>query len=174
MRFMCQVFVVLACLVFSNFSHAQDATQAEPTEKGKLSKFGNWIVLCPPEGDASGARCAAQFSLIDKKRKLAVIVWRIGFNKQKKLAMDMVTPTEVFIAKGVRVAIGKNPAITLPYVSCGLRGCQSSLTIPPELLAGIKSATSAILILAPTNGKNLQLKLDITGLGGAVAALYGQ
>jgi invasion protein IalB len=88
--------------------------------------------------------------------------------------MDMVTPTEVFIAKGVRLAIGKNPAITLPYVSCGLRGCQSSLTIAPELLAGVKGATSAILILAPTNGKNLQLKLDVTGLGGAVAALYGK
>ncbi len=174
MRFISHLFAVLFCLAFANSVHAQDATQAEPAEKGKLSKFGNWIVLCPPDGDVSGARCAAQFSLIDKKRKLAVIVWRIGFNKQKKLAMDMVTPTEVFIAKGVRVAIGKNPAIILPYVSCGLRGCQSTTTITPELMAGIKGATSAILILAPTNGKNLQLKLDITGLGGAVDALNGQ
>jgi invasion protein IalB len=174
MKLLYHVFAVLVCLTLLNSAHAQDATKPVPTEKGKLSKFGNWIVLCPPDSDTTGARCAAQFSLIDKKRKLAVIVWRIGFNKQKKLAMDMVTPTEVFITKGVRVAIGKNPAITLPYVSCGLRGCQSSLIVTPELMASIKGATSAILILAPTNGKSLQLKLDITGLNGAVAALLGQ
>lgn len=162
---------VLLCFTFIGFVQGQDAAKLP---QGKVTRYGNWIVLCPPDGDTSGIRCAAQFSLIDSKRKMAVVVWRIGFTKRQKLSMDMVSPTEVFITKGVRLAIGKLPAITMPYVSCGLRGCQSNLAVPPELLTAIKGSKVAILILAPTNGKLLQLKLDVSGLDEALTALGAQ
>lgn len=171
MRILCRLLVTLMFLSLPSFASAQNAPAAAKPPQGKLSHFGNWIVLCPPEGDASGVRCAAQFSLVDKKRKIPVIVWRIGFNKKQVLLMDMMTPTEVFIAQGVRLAVGKSPAVTLPYVSCGLRGCQSTFSITPELLSAMKVSKDAILILAPTNGKLLQLKLDVSGLGDALTAL---
>ncbi len=171
MRILCRLLSILFFVSLSSLAFADDPAPAVQPPQGKLTHFGNWIVLCPPDGDTSGVRCAAQFSLVDKKRKIPVIVWRIGFNKKQTMVMDMVTPTEVFIAKGVRLAIGKSAAIILPYVSCGLRGCQSNISIPPELLAAMKLSKDAILILAPTNGKILQLKLDVSGLGEALSAL---
>lgn len=174
MRILCRLVVILLFVSLPSFAWSQNAPATAQPPQGKLSHFGNWIVLCPPDGDKSGVRCAAQFSLVDKKRKVPVIVWRIGYNKKQDLVMDMVTPTEVFIAKGVRLAIGKAPAVILPYVSCGLRGCQSNLSIEPDLLAAMKVSKDAILILAPTNGKILQLKLDVSGLGDALTALGAQ
>ncbi len=174
MRILCRLLISLFFIMLPVLAWSQNAPATAQPPQGKLSHFGNWIVLCPPDGDKSGVRCAAQFSLVDKKRKIPVIVWRIGFNKKQALVMDMVTPTEVFLAKGVRLAIGKAPAITLPYVSCGLRGCQSNFAVTPELITAIKGSKIAILILAPTNGKLLELKLDVSGLDEALAALGAQ
>ena len=174
MRILYRLAISLLLVSLPSFAWSQNAPAVAQPSQGKLSHFGNWIVLCPPDGDKSGVRCAAQFSLVDKKRKVPMIVWRIGYNKKQTLVMDMVTPTEVFLAQGVRLAIGKAPAVTLPYVSCGLRGCQSNLAVPPELLTAIKGSKVAILILAPTNGKLLQLKLDVSGLDEALTALGAQ
>jgi invasion protein IalB len=172
-KFTSRFFAFFLLLIFSSFAQAQDAAKAPTAPPSNIKTFGNWTVVCPPADNTSAVRCAAQFTLVDKKRKLAVIVWRIGFNKQQKLGMDLVTPTEVFIAKGVKLAIGKTPAITLPYVSCGLQGCQSATPIDANLLTVLKGANSATLSLAATNGKTLQLKLAINGLNEALAAVVG-
>jgi invasion protein IalB len=147
------------------------AEGAKSPPKPKVTAYGNWSVLCPPDGDTSGVPCAMQLSMVDKKRKVAVIVWRVGFNKKQELLFDLVTPTEIMIKSGVRLAIGKSKAVTLPYVSCGLRGCESRLKVSDELIVAMKSAKQAVLTLAPTNGKMLQLKLNIDGLSEAMTAI---
>jgi invasion protein IalB len=153
---------------------ATGMAQAETPAKGpkpNIQTFGNWSVLCPPVGDTSGVPCATQLSMVDKKRKVAVIVWRIGFNKKKELLFDIVTPIEVMIKEGVRLSFGKSKAIVVPYVSCGLRGCESRTKVNMEVIAAMKSASQVALTLAPTNGKTLQLKLDVKGLSDALAAI---
>jgi invasion protein IalB len=158
----------LAGFLTSGMAEAETPAKAL---KPNLKTFGNWSVLCPPVGDTSGVPCATQLSMVDKKRKVAVIVWRIGFNKKKELLFDLVTPTEVMIKEGVRLTIGKGKAMVVPYVSCGLRGCESRTKVSGEIIAAMKSASQVAITLAPTNGKTLQLKLDVKGLSAALAAI---
>jgi invasion protein IalB len=153
--------------------HPAIAQDSKSAPKPNVTSYGVWSVLCPPDGDTSGVPCAMQLSMIDKKRKVSVILWRIGFNKKSELLFDLVTPTEVIIKNGVRISFGK-AAVTLPYLSCGLRGCESRVAVSPAIIAAMKSAKQAQLTLAPTNGKLLQLKLDVTGLGKALAAIGAQ
>jgi invasion protein IalB len=147
------------------------AQEAKAPPKPNVKAYGNWSVLCPPDGDTSGVPCAMQLSMVDKKRKVAVIVWRIGFNKKGELLFDLGTPTEVMIKDGVRLSIGKSKPIRLAYVSCGLRGCESRAKVGGELIAAMKTAKQATLTLAPTNGKTLQINLDVSGLGAALAVI---
>jgi invasion protein IalB len=158
----------LTLLMNGSLAFAQDATISP---KPKVTSFGNWSVLCPPVGDTSGVPCAMQLSMVDKKRKMAVILWRVGFNKKQQLMFDLITPTEVFIDKGVRISFGKAKALVLPYVSCGLRGCESRAAVSKDLIAVMKTSNQAVIGLAPSNGKSLQLKLDVSGLGAALAAI---
>jgi invasion protein IalB len=167
------LFAVLAVSFFGPQAFAQDASKAPPKPPGRMSTFGNWTVICPPAGDKSGARCVAQLSLIDSKRKMVLVAWRIGYNKDQKLLTDMVTPTEVFITPGVQLAFGKAPPLKLAYVSCGLQGCVSRVLIDSATLEILKKTATVTLSLAATNQKVLQLKLNTTGIGDALKAIGG-
>jgi invasion protein IalB len=167
------LFAVLAFSFFGPQVFAQDTKKAAPKPPGKISTFGSWTVICPPVGDKSGARCMAQLSLVDSKRKLVLVGWRIGYNKDNKLLIDMITPTEVFITPGVKLAFGKAPPLKLPYVSCGLQGCISRVLIDGAMLENLKKAKTVTVSLAATNEKVLQLKLNTTGIGDALKAIGG-
>jgi invasion protein IalB len=167
------LFAVLAFSFFGPQAFAQDTGKTAKAPSAKVGKFGNWTVICPPAGDKSGARCVAQLSLIDSKRKMVLVAWRIGYGKDNKFMTDIVTPTEVFIAPGVRLEFGKAPPLTLPYVSCGLQGCLSRKMIDSATLQSLKKITSVSLSLAATNGKILQLKLDTAGIDQALKAIGG-
>jgi invasion protein IalB len=164
-------FLALGLVSFVGMSLAQDAVKAAPAVPSKIVKFGNWTVICPPVGDKSGARCVAQFVLADSKRKIILVSWRIGYNKEKLLVIDLVTPTEVFVAPGVQIAIGKSAPLKLPYVSCGLQGCLSRLPIDAAALQKLSASPTATIAVAGTNRKVLQLKLNMTGLAEALKAI---
>jgi invasion protein IalB len=138
--------------------------------KPKVTTFGNWSLICPPDGDTSAAHCFGQLSLINQKQKAAVVVWRVGFDKNRKLLTDMITPTEVFVAPGVQLTVGA-ATINLPYVSCGLQGCQSRVLVDAKMLGAMKTAQEGSISLAATNGKKLQLKLKVSGLADILKVL---
>jgi invasion protein IalB len=168
------LFACFALTFIAGTGLAQDSSKAPKKQPGKTSKFGNWAVVCPPAGDKSGARCVAQLSLIDSKRKIVLVAWRIGLDKSQKLLTDMVTPTDVLIAPGVSLLVGKGPVVKMPYVSCGLQGCLSRTFVNATMLDNLKNTTAATVVLAANNGKALKLKLDTTGVGDALRVVMEQ
>jgi invasion protein IalB len=163
--------IALTLTVFMTQVIAQNAKKPMAAPTGKFVKFGNWTVACPAKGDKSGARCLAQLALVDAKRKTVLVSWRIGYNKESLLVIDLVTPTEVFVAPGVKIELGNGSVLALPYVSCGIQGCLSRLPIDAATLEKLRGAKSATIAVAATNKKVLQLKLNTTGLGDALKAI---
>jgi invasion protein IalB len=163
--------VLLGLISLAQCGFAQDAKKAKAAAPSKIEKFGNWTVICPPVGDKSGARCVAQFVLADAKRKTMLVSWRIGYNKEQLLVIDLVTPTEVFVGPGVQIIVGAGAPLKLPYVSCGVQGCLSRLPIDAGMMARLRATPTATIAVAGTNRKILQLKLDMTGLSEALTAI---
>jgi invasion protein IalB len=160
--------------LLSNPGFSQDASKAAPAPKVTLTKFGNWVVACPPAGDQSGARCVAQLTMVDGNSKTVLVNWRIGYNIDNILVIDLITPTEVFIAPGAQIAISKTATWKLPFVSCGLQGCLSRVPLNAAMQAKLKTATSATISVAATSKKLFQLKLNTEGLAEALAAITNQ
>jgi invasion protein IalB len=158
---------------FAGLAQAQNARKTAPVLKGTISQVGNWTVFCPPVDDRSGVRCAARLSLIDKQRKIPVIVWRIGFNKEQKMLMDLVTPTDVTLSKGVRLTVGRSTPVTLPYISCGSQGCLSRIAVEKKLLNSMANAENATLAVTTKNGKAMHMKINAKGLAAALKAIGG-
>lgn len=156
------------CTGLAGSAAAQDNLTAATPPLGKVVKFNNWTVLCPTTTDKSGSKCIAQLALIDSKRKIILVTWRIGYSKDRALLADVVTPSEVFIPPGVRLDYGKNQSVTLAYVSCGLQSCLSRIALSDDLIQKLSKASDVTISLAGTNRKMLQLKINATGLGDAL------
>jgi invasion protein IalB len=143
------------------------AIQVKPV----VSTYGNWQVACPPVGDTTGVRCFAELSVIDPKRKIAVVDLRIGYNQQQALLADLQTPAEVLVAPGATLSLGGGAQLKLAYVSCGVVGCRSAALLKPDFLKAAKAAQEAIVSVVAINGKVLQVKLKINGIAEALAAI---
>jgi invasion protein IalB len=138
---------------------------------GDVTKYGAWTVTCPKVGDTSGARCFARMDVVDEKRKVVLISWLVGYNKEQKLLMDILTPTEVFIAQGLRLILDKSQPIQMPYISCGLNGCLSRMLLDKPTFALLQKAKFSTMSILGTNNKEVQMKIKSNGLAEAMAAI---
>lgn len=138
---------------------------------GTVKKFGSWAVTCPAAGDSTGARCYARMDVIDEKRKVAVISWVVGYNKDQKMLMDVLTPTDVLIDFGMKLTIDTSQPIKLPYISCGLNGCLSRTLIDKPTFGLLQKAKFCSLTILGTNGKEVQIKIKSNGISQAMAAI---
>lgn len=146
------------------------ADKAKPADVD-TQKFGSWVVSCPTAGDKSGARCFARLTVIDEKRKVVLINWLIGYNKDQQLLMDVLTPTEVDIAYGLNLTLDKSKPLKLPYISCGLKGCISRTLIDQPTFENLRKAKLATISILSTNNKEVKMKIEPVGLPDAMAAI---
>ena len=148
------------------------AQTAKPAAKPKpkVTAFGNWRVVCPPD-KTSKVPCFARLTVTDTKRKINLVNWTIGFNKSGKPLMEVVSPVDVVIAPGVQIALTPGKALKLPYLTCGVRGCMSRVEVDKGLLAMLKAANSAKISISATNGKRINFDLKMTGSAKAITAL---
>jgi invasion protein IalB len=146
-------------------------TDLANSPNAKVQKFGSWAVSCPEAGSATGARCFARLTVIDDKRKLVLINWLVGYNKEQKLLMDVLTPTEVDIAYGLNLKLDDAKPIKLSYISCGLQGCVSRTLIDDATFAKLKKAKTTTMTILSTDNKQIQMKIQPEGLAQAMAAI---
>ncbi len=148
------------------------ATEAA-TKKNKQTKYGQWTVICPDAPDTEPEKCVARLALIDNKRKVAVVNWLIGYNKDKKLLMEITTPGDVLIASGLRLSLEDGKLQRIPYFSCGPAGCLTRLSPDAALLKRLRKIENVKLGIDGTNGKTIVFTIKMDGIADGLNALAG-
>lgn len=149
-------------------AHAQQA--AKP--KAQTKSYGNWQSVCPADKSAANTPpCFARLAVVDQKRKIPLVTWTVGFNKQKQALMEVVSPVDVYIAPGLEIKLTPGPTIKLNYISCGLKGCKSRKELDKNTLQSLKAAESVAISISATNGKKINFNLKMSGSAKALSDL---
>ena len=151
----------------SNGVAAQGDVKAEVTNQ----KFGPWVVTCPTNSDANSPRCSSKISMVDPKRKIEIMSWTLGFNKDGKLLMEIVTPSDVLIESGLAYVVDESKSQTLHYYSCGPSGCLTRLPVSAAAASLLKKAKVVKLSIAATNGKIITLTIKLAQTAEALSAI---
>ena len=160
--------VLLAGLsVVAQLSYAQQAAKPAVTQQN----IGSWVVTCPANKDPAGPRCSAKMNMVDKNRNVEVMSWTLGFSRDGKFLMEIITPSDVLIQPGLTFAFDNSKNTKMPYFSCGLAGCLSRQTLSAALVDILAKSKTAKFTLATTIGKNITLALNLSQTSEALKAI---
>lgn len=128
------------------------------------TRHGGWTVVCSRAAGQEADNCNASFRVINNQNKANLLVWLFGFNAQGEKLIEFRTLTEVLIQPGVVVEIPDGEPLRASYVSCGTSGCQATLTLDDGMIESLKAATTATISMTRTDGKVIQMKMEIPGI----------
>ncbi|MGI9372453.1 MAG: invasion associated locus B family protein [Hyphomicrobiales bacterium] len=128
---------------------------------------------CVTNESTKAKTCSARLQFVNKEQRKPILAWFIGFNRDKVLMTELVTPTDVFIAPGVQVVLDedKDNPIKLYYSACSVRGCQSSIPMTKEVRARLVKAKKVSVAIAAINGKTFNFNIEFAGFDKALADL---
>ncbi len=92
----------------SSGAKVADTPVAAP--KGTETQYGAWVYSCMEVPAGAPKNCVARLAIRDKSRNITVINWLVGYNKDKKLLMEITTPVDVLVAPGLKMSIDDAPA----------------------------------------------------------------
>ena len=160
-------------VLLGGFSIACAQQAGQPTFVQKT--IGIWVVTCPVNKDPAGPRCSAKMNMVDKKRNVEVMSWTLGFSRDGKFLMEVITPSDVLIQPGLAFALDNSKNTRVPYFSCGLAGCMSRQTMSAAAVDILAKSKAAKFTLATTLGKNITLAVNLSKTAEALRAIgYGR
>lgn len=145
-------------------------TQAEQ-KKNPPQQFGAWVVTCAEVADGAPKNCVARLAIRDKERNVTVINWLIGYNKDRKLLLEITTPVDVLIAPGLKMVIGEGAAQTFAYLSCASAGCVTRIRPEAQMLDELRQAANVKLTIETPAGKAITFTIQVAGIAESLDAL---
>ena len=157
----------------ANAQTTQEATQPPPKRTTTTATYGGWIVNCVKTEKIAKEICTAKLQMINKEKRTPILAWVLGFNKDRVLMTELITPTDVFIGPGVNVILDEDTKkpVKLHYQACSVRGCQSSLPMTRKLRKRLAKAKKVSVSIAAINGKTFNFNLPFSGFDKALADL---
>lgn len=153
-------------------STKSDAKKAAPTQvTTTTTTFDNWTVVCSRTADQKSASCGASYKVINSQNQSVLLVWLFGRNAKGDKMTEFRTLTDVLIEPGVGITLEEGDPLTANYVSCGTNGCQASLALTDDMIERLRKTKSATVAMTRLDGKQVQFKMDVAGMGQALKAL---
>lgn len=162
---------------------AQNRTvQAQPAPaqpsgpiKTETQSFDNWVLTCQEMPATAGAKigrktCFAALRVTDGQSKRVVVVWKIGRDGKDVPTIAITTPTGVLVRDGVDLVVGQNTR-KLAYQWCNATECEASLAYDQALAKELSGAKEATIAFRLQDGRQVNVKVGITGVDKVLANL---
>ena len=158
-------------------ARAQDAAQeAAPAATGPGSivreTHGAWQVSCRTPPGAKEEKCALVQSVTAEDRPnvgLTVVFYK-AIGEDKKL-LRVVVPLGVLLPTGLGLKIDGADVGNAPFLKCGKRGCVAEVVLQDEVIAKMKTGTTAMFIIFDTPEAGIGIPVALQGFGDALANL---
>ena len=146
--------------------------QQAPTQvTTTTTTFNNWTVVCSRTAEQKSANCGASYRVVNTQNQSVLLVWLFGRNAKGDKMTEFRTLTDVQIEPGVGIALEEGDPLRANYVSCATNGCQASLALDDDAIERLRSTKSATVSMTRLDGKVVQFKMDVAGMGAALKAL---
>lgn len=158
--------VAAVALLVWHFSQ-REAAPAPHVVPGKA--YGAWILSCtaPVNGQK---HCALSLRVVDKSRKHLRLAASVVADKNNAPRFVVVTPPDVNVAAGIRIAKDAKSAAVFGFEICTARFCSAGRALDAPLLALLEAGTPVTLHYAAANGRPFGFKLPTTHFGEGFAA----
>jgi invasion protein IalB len=160
------------------------ATAADkPKSSIQSERFDDWFYRCvetsPQKGKKKGNnRCeVVQIAQTKQKEKsvnlltVSLSEMKLGKAKKKKTVMTILTPLNVYLPAGMKLAVDKGKSVTLQYRNCNNAGCWIQHFVDAKTLRSLQSGNAGYAKLRLINGQNLKIKFSLKGLKAALTSL---
>lgn len=153
----------------------QAPTQPSGTVRTETTAFENWILTCQEQPAAAGSKtgkktCWATMRVTDSQAKQVVAVWKIGRDAKDAPTMAITTPTGVFVRDGVDLMIGQNTR-RLSYQWCDTKECEASISYDQAMANELSSAKESTIAFRLRDGRQVNVKVVISGIDKVLATL---
>ena len=159
-------FALVGLVAFTSGFSVNDADAATT----RLEKFfDNWKVEC--RDDEKTKNCALVFALLEKKSKRVVFSWTVSKDTEaKNLDMALIrTPTGVLLPDGVSVSFAGSEAVSVPFKTCGPRGCIAELKLDDQWLKALGSQETMSIAYKSVRGQDINHEITLKTFSEAYA-----
>ena len=135
-----------------------------------MKKVGDWTIVCTTA--ASQTPCEMTQGVADKNSGQRLLTMSFVYIPARDQSwVVIVVPLGVSIQKGATLVTDTFTSPKIPYNHCDRNGCYAQVPIDKNTLQTLGHSTSASLKISPDVGKDLDLRLSLTGFSDANDAL---
>ncbi|MES9855917.1 MAG: invasion associated locus B family protein [Sedimenticola sp.] len=159
---------------FSGVSMAQEASaQGElAQEKPVAEKFKDWSKRCETPEGLDQEICYIFQNVTVKKSGQVIMNINIHYPENKDQAAMVVTlPMGVALVPGIRIQVGEDEGIGVPYSVCINNGCRAGFPMDEKLIDRMKKGSKLSISFASLQGKGTKFTTSLSGFTAALAAL---
>ena len=157
----------------------------KPKARILSERSGDWFYRCVETGAKKGKtksvkRCEVVQIAQTKQKKKTVNLLTVSLSemasgkakkKKKKTVMTILTPLNVYLPAGLKLAVDKRKSVKLQYRNCNNAGCWIQHFVDAKTLRALKSGNAGYAKLRLINGQNLKIKFSLKGLKDALSSL---
>ena len=174
--FMTKIFITFALLIsFSVFSYAFDlfgsndddekvetTFDKNPGQNISTERFGDWTVIC----DRATNQCNSSISLVNED-KLEVLSVRVIPTSNNEVVFIIKSPLGVKIRHGIQIII-TNKLFQIPYDTCDVGGCVSSIKSSKEILTLLRKEDIATFRFHNSRNVKVDIPISLKGFSKAL------
>ncbi len=125
-----------------------------------------WVKRC------EGASCEIVQRLMDQESKARVLEMAVGFPAGKDSARGVVIlPLGVDLSQPMSLRIDEGEPLGFKVRYCLNDGCYVFLTLPPDVLAGMKKGALGVMIFKTFDGQPGKLPLSLEGFAATLSEI---
>ena len=122
-------------------------------------------------GDVVGAEGLEFQQVLEESSKAVLLRWTIGQGEKGGLIGEWLTPTNVFVNRGVMLADVAEKPLTLPFASCSSGYCRAVANLAPDFTQTLEKAETVSLTYYPLDSGPLTLRPSTKGLSTALSLM---
>jgi len=133
--------------------------------------IGDWLYRCWEFPESAGVKCSAVQQVVEESSKAVLLRWTIGQDEKGGLVGEWLTPTNVFVDRGVMLADVLEKPLTLPFASCSSGYCRAVANLASDFTQTLGNAPKVSIIYHPLDGGPLTVRPSTNGLSTALALM---
>ena len=145
-----------------------------PTNAVKMTEsraIGDWLYRCWEFPAEVGVKCSAVQQVMEESSKAVLLRWTIGQDEKGGLVGEWLTPTNVFVNRGLVLAQITEKPLTLPFTSCSSGYCRAVANLAPDFAQSLGKAEKVRITYDRLDGGPLTVNPSTNGLSAALALM---
>lgn len=165
--------VLAAVLAWTNPATAQTlGNQPATGNEAPAQVFGDWHLRCRPFQEGGPDTCILLQNLINPEKQQPLMQIAAGlWPPDKARGMIVTLPLGVTLPPGIQIKVDNNQMAAVPFVQCGMNGCQAHVALDDNLIQAMKAGLQGMVSFKDPANRPVQIPFSLKGFTAGIAAI---